>query len=288
MESKNMRDDCVLTEYRVYADLPAKLTLGLVSDLHECNPGEVLALLRQGKPDLILVAGDTFERHGVGKDTHREPDEGKLEKILRYVLMRLDDLFERVSGAPDQDSEYAYRFLREAGKIAPVFLSTGNHEWYLLPEDMAVMKECGVRLLDNMDCEVIVKGMMIRIGGLSSEPDQEWLDAYCEKRGYKILLCHHPEYYDRYLKGRKINLILSGHAHGGQIRIGNRGIYSPGQGLFPKYTKGVYDGKLVVSAGCSNTASVPRWGNPREVVMIDLIAETRERAAGLTCRGWCD
>lgn len=64
--------------------------------------------------------------------------------------------------------------------------------------------------------------------------------------------------------------MLSGHAHGGQIRILGRGVFSPGQGLFPKYTKGIYEGRLVVSAGCSNTASIPRWGNPCEVVAIRL------------------
>lgn len=265
-----MKDNYVLTEYTVTAGLPEKLTLGLVADLHECDPEEVLMLLRQGNPDLIMVAGDTFERHGMGKETQRMTEESVLEKLLRKVLMRLDDLFEHVSGERDSDSEYACQFLREAGKIAPVFLSPGNHEWYFLPEDLDIMHENGIKLLDNADCDAGIKGTAVCIGGLSSIVDFQWLDEFCAKDGYKILLCHHPEYYDRYLKDKRIDLILAGHAHGGQIRIGNRGIYSPGQGLFPRYTKGIYNGRLIVTAGASNTASVPRWGNPCEVVIVHL------------------
>lgn len=263
-----MKDNFVLTEYTVAAGLPEKLTLGLVSDLHESEPEKVLTLLRKGNPDFIMVTGDTFERHGTSRDTQRMPEESKMAKLLRQMLMRLDDFFECIFGKGNYDSEYAYHFLREVGKIAPVFLSLGNHEWYLLPEDLKMIKSCGINLLDNADCDVFVKDTKMHIGGLSSMADFEWLDEFCAKDGYKILLCHHPEYYDRYLRDKRINLILSGHAHGGQIRIRNRGIYAPGQGLFPKYTKGIYDGKLIVTAGSANTASVPRWGNPCEVVMI--------------------
>lgn len=265
-----MNQKYVLTEYVISAGMPSSLTIGLVSDLHECDPGEVLALLRQGRPDLIMVAGDTFERHEGSEDTLQKSDEGMLQRLLRGALMKLDDLFEWVFGECSHDSENAYHFLREAGRIAPVFLSLGNHEWYLLPEDRKVMRESGTELLDNADCEIHIKNMKMCIGGLSSEADIGWLEKFCGKEGYKILLCHHPEYYDRYLKNRQVDLVLSGHAHGGQIRIWDQGIYAPGQGLFPRYTKGIYDGRLVVTAGGSNTASVPRWGNPCEVVMIHL------------------
>lgn len=265
-----MKDKCVLTEYTISSGLPRRLVLGLVSDLHESDPKDVLEILRKISPDLILVAGDTFERHGGTKDTQRGSDEGSVERMLRHLLMKLDDIFEVVFGKRDFNPEYSRRFLMEAGKIAPVFLSPGNHEWYFLPKDLDIMKESGTKLLDNRDCKVYIKDMTIRIGGLSSVPDIRWLNGFCAKDGYKILLCHHPEYYDRYLTGKNVNLVLFGHAHGGQIRIGNQGIYAPGQGLFPKYTKGIYNGNLVVTTGCSNTASVPRWGNPREVVRVEL------------------
>lgn len=266
-----MKDSCILTEYMVDAGLLHRLDIGLVSDLHESNPDEVLTLLRKCSPDLIMVAGDTFERHGTGRETQRMSDEGIGSRLLRRGLMKLDDLFMWMSGETEQNPQYAYDFLRKAAEIAPVYLSLGNHEWYFLPEDLKVIRENGITLLDNAECQVDIKGITLHVGGLSSEADFEWLNEFCGKSGYKVLLCHHPEYYDRYLRSRDLNLILSGHAHGGQIRIQNHGIYSPGQGLFPRYTKGIYDGKLVVATGCSNTASVPRWGNPREVVLLHLV-----------------
>jgi predicted MPP superfamily phosphohydrolase len=78
------------------------------------------------------------------------------------------------------------------------------------------------------------------------------------------------EFYDKYLKDTDIDLILSGHVHGGQMRVLGKGIFSPGQGLFPKYFHGFHDNRLIVSAGTSNTVSLPRWGNPCEVVIINL------------------
>lgn len=265
-----MKDRIILTEYSLPAGLPERLTLGLVTDLHEHEPKKVLDLLGKCKPDLIMAAGDTFERYGKGEELRKKEEYGLLEWLFHSACLRLDDFLELLSDRSDADRGYAYRFFREAGKIAPVFLSLGNHEWYLLPEDSRVIKETGTKLLDNGDCTVAIKGVNLCIGGLSTVPDLEWLEEYSRKEGYKILLCHHPEFYERYLNKKAVDLVLSGHAHGGQIRILNRGIYSPGQGLLPKYTKGVYEGKLVVSAGCSNTASVPRLGNPCEVVAVHL------------------
>ena len=88
--------------------------------------------------------------------------------------------------------------------------------------------------------------------------------------GVKVLMCHRPEDYIRYLRGSRVDLVLSGHAHGGQIRLGGQGLYAPGQGFFPKYTHGVADGRMIISAGASNPSPVPRIGNPREVLLIEL------------------
>jgi predicted MPP superfamily phosphohydrolase len=86
----------------------------------------------------------------------------------------------------------------------------------------------------------------------------------------KILLCHHPEYYERYLKDKSIDLTVSGHAHGGQWRFFGKGVFAPGQGIFPRYTSGVYDGKLVVSRGLKPARIIPRFFNAPEVVIIDI------------------
>ena len=94
----------------------------------------------------------------------------------------------------------------------------------------------------------------------------------------KVLICHHPEYYPKYLKDMPIDIIVSGHAHGGQWRFFGRGVFAPGQGLFPKYTSGVYDGRLVVSRGLKKTIIPPRIFNPREVVIIDVVNENKNRS----------
>ena len=73
---------------------------------------------------------------------------------------------------------------------------------------------------------------------------------------------------------KAIDLTLSGHNHGGQIRVFGKGIFSSRSGLLPKYDRGIYHQRLIVSAGCSNPVAVPRLGNPFELVMIDLKPQT--------------
>ena len=197
--------------------------------------------------------------------------------------------------------------------IAPTFGSLGNHDVAEIIEPMCSSAQ-GVTLLDNRHMDTVVKGIPLRIGGLSSpiskhwreivegveirrdrsetvqkpEPNTDWLPSFASTFSYKLLLCHQPEYYPRYLSNFDINLILSGHAHGGQWRIGRRGIYAPGQGWFPEYSRGVYDanglcrsdcgedghsdvgGRLVVSAGVSNTTWIPRFFNPMEIVVVEV------------------
>lgn len=265
-----MKNHFVLTEYQLNAPLPQPVTLALVTDLHEHDPSWVLSLLKQAHPDLILAGGDTFERHESGADPRSHKDYGMLSRMAHGVLLWLDDLLGRPLAAKRGEPANAYRFIRDAARIAPVLLSLGNHEWYLEEQDRDLLVETGTTLLDNQDSTISVKGNTLRIGGLSSGADLEWLERFSQKDGYKLLLCHHPEYFERYVRDTNIDLVLSGHAHGGQIRIFDRGIFSPGQGILPKYTHGVYGGRLVVSAGCANTASIPRWGNPCEVVVLHL------------------
>ena len=85
-----------------------------------------------------------------------------------------------------------------------------------------------------------------------------------------MLLCHHPEYYPKYIKDLPVDLTLSGHAHGGQWRLFGRGAYAPGQGIFPKYTAGVYENRLLVSRGLGNLYIVPKINNPPEILKIKI------------------
>lgn len=262
----------ILTEYKLLASI--NLRIALLTDLHEGNPDDTIKLVKAAQPDIICIAGDTFERYGVGDDPRMKENPTKIQKALHRLALRLNDILYGLMGSwRENKPDNVFRFIREVGEIknkdkrkVRVFMSLGNHEWRLEDKDLEALREAGIILLDNQ----YVEADDFLIGGLSTKADEKMLDAFCNKTGYKILLCHHPEYYEKYLKDRDINLILAGHVHGGQIRVFGQGIFSPGQGVLPKYHHGVYDERLVVSAGCTNTASIPRWGNPCEVVVIEL------------------
>ena len=256
----------MISEYDVPTAKPVPaMTLALVSDLHEHDPEPVLDLLRQAKPDIICVAGDTLERHAVGSDPRHQNTPRHKQRLLA-VAGALPDLVYLVAGSRETgNTAIGHRFFLEAGQIAPVFMSLGNHEWYLTKADREVLQASNVTVLDNRD----VQWGGLRLGGLSPCADAAWLAEFQRKDGYKMLLCHHPEYYEKYgLSG--LDLVLSGHAHGGQWRICGRGILAPDQGLFPKYSHGIYHGNFIVSAGCANTTAFPRFGNPCEVIITKI------------------
>ncbi len=235
------------------------LCFALVSDLHGNDPTDVLKFLDEEAPDYILMPGDIFE---------------KLDRSNGRLF------------------ENSLRLLNEASKIAPVFYSTGNHEdgavrmWLKRRKSTSHMqrkynkdalskiKNSGVIMLE--DSYVLKDGIVF--GGLSSgliNPDRtpklEWMDEFLDAPHPKVLLSHHPEYYKKYLKNKDIDLIVSGHAHGGQWRFFGRGVFAPGQGIFPKYTYGVHDGRFVISTGLER-GDVPRFFNPIEVVFIKIKA----------------
>lgn len=230
-----------VTVYTLSVPLPAPLTVAVVADLHDKPCAEVLNEIIRLKPDLIAAPGDLM-------------------------------------GWPHQ-AAYALDFLAEASKIAPLFYSPGNHE-RIDKAGAELIARTGAILLDNSSA---IFGD-IYVGGLSSgfthrrmtsfeqtpSPDLRWLSRFAALPGFKLLLCHHPEYYPAYIKPLNIDVILSGHAHGGQWRFFGQGIFSPGQGLFPALTSGVYDSRLVISRGLANTAGVPRLFNPTELVVVKL------------------
>jgi predicted MPP superfamily phosphohydrolase len=239
----------------------------VVADLHDRDYTEVLPLLEREEPDMILVPGDVTEA---------------------------------LSSEPGDMPRAGYSLLSECAAIAPTFYSLGNHEiggchgnirrskkadkpltFSLSSRWRKTIESTGVVFLD--EDWICWRGLVI--GGLGSGllnpgwiPNLHWLQAYAATPGYKLLLCHHPEYFDRYLRSYDIDLIVSGHAHGGQWRILGRGVYAPDQGLFPKYTSGLHENRLVISRGVANTVPfVPRLFNPREVVTVEVRTSTAEK-----------
>ncbi|HAE80847.1 MAG TPA: hypothetical protein DCG70_04690 [Lachnoclostridium sp.] len=251
------------------------MSLALLSDLHNADPEAVLSSLRSHRPDLICITGDVL--YGGRPEDDRSPLETQTNVLP---------------------------FLSACAAIAPTCLSLGNHEWVADQEDLRLLSSTGVTVLDNEWKSITVGAKEIVIAGLTSgyvtdyrvfraesdgtvryprredlygiggatraaahKPETDWIPSFTSQPGYKIILSHHPEYWPL-LKDENIDLILSGHAHGGQWRFFGHGVWSPGQGWWPRYTKGVYENRLVVSAGLSNTTWVPRLFNPTEVVYI--------------------
>lgn len=223
----------VVTPYAWHTGkLKKPMDIAVVTDLHDAEYRDLWPLVEGA--DCLLVAGDVVNRY-------------------------------------QQSYTKGLRFLDEAAQRLPTFFCVGNHEMRLKnrSEMLARLKKSRATFLFNEYTSF--EGLWI--GGWY-RPElfdmEDMLDEFEKKDGCKVLLCHRPEDYVKRLKERDVDLVLAGHAHGGQVRIFGQGLYAPGQGLFPKYTKGVVDGKMIVSTGASNVVKAPRWGNPCEVVRIAL------------------
>lgn len=262
----------IVTRYRTDSGLSLSrpVRIAHASDLHERECDDILALIRAENPDLILITGDVFERYDNRPqyDFERRPLKRVIINILHYGNYVLTKLMPPPKKAYEEN---ARRFLREAVKIAPVYMSLGNHESTLLDRDYDFLRTTGVTLLDNADMPVRVRDFSFTLGGMSVWDYEDWLPTFLQKDGYKILMCHKPDVYVDLLLDSGVDLTLSGHTHGGQVRFGKRGFFVPGQGLFGKYAHGsFFGGRLIVSSGCANTVACPRFFNPRELVMIEV------------------
>lgn len=223
-------------------------TIALVSDLHN-HPwgGRLTELLRRETPDLIAVSGDLI-------------DSGRTKGNI------------------------ALDFVREAVKIAPVYYVTGNHEkWAGNKADslLAGLEAEGVHVLRNTWEAVVKDGGTIRIAGVDDPAFggrgelENALHHTVDREGFTLLLSHRPELLPLYTEAGA-DLVLSGHAHGGQFRLPwLGGVIAPDQGLLPRYTAGLYheqDTAMVVSRGLGNSVIPLRINNPPELVMITLAA----------------
>ena len=225
-----------------------------VSDLHNAVFGEenkdLLDMLRQTEPDIIVITGDLV-------DSRRT------------------------------NIKIAVDFMREAIKIAPCYYVTGNHESRIkeFAELEKQMIEIGVICLRNDSCMLQRGSDTIQLMGIDDCTFCEGIDGNAQvlsmeaeirrmqSDAYTVLLAHRPELAVVY-QWYDVELVLCGHAHGGQFRlplIG--GLYAPDQGFFPKYTAGIYemtDMTMVVSRGLGNSAFPLRFNNRPEIVVVNL------------------
>ena len=218
------------------------LTLAFCPDFHNGNVELALEACRGA--DAILIVGDLVDRHA-----------------------------KRTNGYDN-----AVRFLTEASDVAPTFYSLGNHE-RLLPLRGQYWPHVEASRVIVLDDRFVEFGGIV-LGGLTSRkdgPDASWLSDMAAREEFKLLMCHHPEYFQQHIAPFDIDLTLAGHAHGGQVRIGHQGLYSPGQGILPKWTSGFYfDDRLLVSRGVTNGSWAPRIHCACEMIILHL--EPKEAA----------
>ena len=232
-----------------------------ISDLHNTSMGEnnenLLDMLREAEPDIIAITGDLIDsRH--------------------------------------TNVEVALQFAQEAMKIAPCYYISGNHEARVDEYDELKhgLIALGVIVLEDSKAEISIGGETITLIGVhdpSFQTDYLFGDSatvmnatltelHTDGDSFTILLSHRPELFNTYVDS-DVDLVLSGHAHGGQFRlplIG--GLVAPNQGLFPKYDAGIYEEGstyMIVSRGIGNSIVPIRINNRPEVVLIVLNTSTQ-------------
>ncbi len=225
----------------------------LVTDLHSCKYGDkqidLINSVDEQKPDVVLLGGDIFD----------------------------DDI-------PSTNAEI---FIKNIASKYRCFYVSGNHEYWSNEIDKIKQKvrDAGVVVLEG-DCSTIrVKNRMVNICGVDdpTEIGKEMMFNQLTQaieaaapNAFTILLSHRPELIEDY-RNYDVDLVLTGHAHGGQWRIPGilNGLYAPDQGFFPKYAGGRYDFDdmtMIVSRGLAReTTRIPRFFNNPELVVIDLI-----------------
>ena len=231
--------------------LTAEVRLAVVTDFHSSdNADDVVAMVASCAPDAVLLVGDMFD----------------------------DDIANR-------PTERTLSLMRQLSAQYPCYYVSGNHEAWTGEMDALYQQteEAGVTVLRMSSGILTVRGQRIALCGIpdpyemvfSGAPDTEEQIRQAmenvDSADFTVLLAHRPELLAKYAQF-PFDLVVSGHAHGGQVRIGSQGIYSPGQGLFPKLTSGFYfDDKLFISRGMTNSACAPRLWCPCELVMVRLL-----------------
>lgn len=231
------------------------MKIAQVSDFHNTKSrrltNRLIKLLNEQDPDIIAITGDLVDCRRTNVDV-------------------------------------ALKFIDEIVKIAPVYYVSGNHE---ANTDFCVrlfdgLQQRGVIILSNKT-EILTKDheeinligvndpLQLRGVNDSERIKTALKDAKYNEKNYSILLSHRPEQFDAYVE-KDMDLVLTGHAHGGQIRFPFvKAIYAPTQGFMPKYSEGLYSDKnttMVVSRGIGNSAFPFRINNRPELVIVTLDA----------------
>lgn len=237
-----------------------QLKVVVISDLHENNLPNLCEQIKEQSPDIILVVGDMINSTSLNSL--------KVTKLMKQLV-----------------------------KISPVYYSLGNHELEYIEKGTSDLvkdlKSTGVVVLDKDYVDININNSNIRIGGMyeyafgnkgnlvkKENMDKEVYNFLCDfqdTKNYKIMLAHRP---DSFIFGDaskvwNIDLVVSGHNHGGQVILPFLGgLYGGDQGWFPKYVDGMYklnNINLFVTRGLgSNEKKLPRFNNRPEISIIDI------------------
>ena len=246
----------ILRTYTVVSPkLTAEVRLAVVTDFHSSDNAEkVAAMVASCAPDAVLLVGDMFD-----DDTANRPTERTLS------------------------------LMRQLSALYPCYYVSGNHEAWTGEMDALYQQteEAGVMVLRMSSGVLTVRGQRIALCGIpdpyemvfSGAPDTEEQIRQAmdnvDSADFIVLLTHRPELLAKYAQF-PLDLVVSGHAHGGQVRIPGvlNGLYAPNQGWFPKLAGGAYtqDGTtLIVSRGLAVRTRLPRIFNRPEVVLVRCV-----------------
>ena len=275
-----------INSLRHIPDMPERMRFAVLADFHGGDPDMVLDILRKDVPDAILITGDLINGYFPEDDGLIVEDRQNLLPFLESCagiapsfmsignhecLLCEEDLdVIRSAGITVLDNEWT-KFTTGSGSVLIGGLTSAYAVSYRKFRDS---------LNDSLEEDMPYERYPFRRRPkdiLKRPTISGWLDEFEKQEGYKILLSHHPEYWslrEPMLRNRKIDLVLSGHAHGGQWQFMGRGILAPGQGFFPRFTHGVHygpHGRMIVSRGLHNPFRyIPRWGNPCEAVYVEI------------------
>lgn len=249
-----------LNTYTILSDRLPKAFNGYriahISDLHNAEMGKdngnLLVMLKDAKPDIIAITGDFIDSRNT-------------------------------------DIEIALQFAEKAAHIAPCYYVTGNHEAIVPEYDefRSGLTKLGIVVLEDERIDLKMNDETITLIGVN-DPSFKFDDFFDDAElvmknqlrelvkkddGFTLLLSHRPELFDLYVDSG-IDLVLSGHTHGGQFRLPFVGaLVAPNQGLFPKYDAGLYSAEstnMIVSRGIGNSIIPFRINNRPEVILIEL------------------
>lgn len=260
---KECETELTVVQYELETELTEPIRIVQLTDLHSHVFGTdndiLAALVLQQNPDLVVMTGDMMDKQ-------------------------------------DENADVVCSLIRQLSPHVPVWFGYGNHESEWMDQNGSdltpVLEEAGAHVLDCSFQDLQLKNQQIRLGGyhgyyrqpgmyeVTPEQRQAELDfaqAFENTQRFKLLLCHIPTawldwgYIDQF----PVDLVLTGHYHGGQIRIPYLGgLYAPYIGLFPPYTEGMFVGQTaacVLSRGLGSSPGIPRINNLPEITVIDLV-----------------